>query len=92
MHPHVHNVQTYRVSDADAQGLIAGLFATVEDLTVGTATHGSGHFLTVECADESRARSIYELILTIDEGAVPVPIAVDVPWAADPVQEEVETA
>ncbi|MFL6089084.1 MAG: hypothetical protein ACJ71Z_02980 [Aeromicrobium sp.] len=91
MHSPVHNVQTYRVSDADAQGLIAGLLATVDDLTVGTATRGSGHFLTVECADEARAQSIYELIMTIDEGAIPVPIPVDVPWAADPA-EEVETA
>jgi hypothetical protein len=63
-------VQIYELTNGDAQDLVAGLLAGVDDLTVNAGPHGQDHFVTIVLRDTSKAQSVYRLVTSVDPRAV----------------------
>lgn len=63
-------VQIYELTNGNAQDLVAGLLAGVDDLTVNAGPNGQGHFVTVVLRDASKAQSVYRLVTSVDPRAV----------------------
>jgi hypothetical protein len=63
-------VQIYELTNGRAQDLVAELLTGVDNLTVNAGPNGQDHFMTVVLRDTSKAQSVYQLVTSIDQGAV----------------------
>lgn len=62
-------LQIYRMSDATAHSLTAGLLAAIDDIAVEAAADEDNHYIVVESSDDDRAAAVADLIRAVDPGA-----------------------
>ncbi|MFL6089857.1 MAG: hypothetical protein ACJ71Z_06935 [Aeromicrobium sp.] len=63
-------LQIYRLSDATAQAITAGVLAGIDSLAVEAASDGSTHYVVIEATDSLQAAAVRNLITSIDPGAM----------------------
>jgi hypothetical protein len=63
-------VQIYEMTDRDSHELIVELLTGVDQLNVSAGPAGPDYFVTVVLHDASRARSVYQLVTSVDPNAL----------------------
>ena len=62
-------IQVYEMSDQSAQESALSVLSDMPGLTVDARSCERGNFLIVECADDTQAMAVYELVVMTDPHA-----------------------